>query len=332
MKKIFKLTKTKVIGAIAALVLIAPAMSLAGLSPVLDSVNLYQISNVSDSATWGKTAKADPGETLTFMIHVHNGVYDTTLNNVRVRAYLPAGEVTSYTSRAIVSADNAAAVSGDVNFTLSNLAKLEYVTGSTKLYNHDNQLVGSLPDGVTAGGVSVGNINGCWEFEKWVIFKAKVVAKEKPTEEKCNIISRIYEDANGNGKHDEGEAWLENWSAQLSGNGITREYQTDANGQVTFSDLKEGIYKASEILEPGWKNTTPLSVSASCAASRDGYAEFGNQQIPGEVITQGVTTENLPVSGPVEAMAGIFGTIGIGGASYLYQKSRKNLKDSYKKL
>jgi len=181
MKKLIKLTKTKLFGAIAILAIFMPMIALADLSPVLDSEDLYKIANRSNAATWGTSATADPGQTLSFLVHVHNDVLETTANNVRVQAVISSGEVTSYTSMATARADNASPVSGTTSYTFSSPATLEYIPGSTVLYNHFNQVEKNLPDGITTGGVNLGlDLQGCWEYEKWVIFQAKVVAKENP--------------------------------------------------------------------------------------------------------------------------------------------------------
>lgn len=328
MKKIFNLTKSKILATLAVLFFIVPAVASAQLNPVLDSVNLYRIANTSNSSAWGTVAEADPGETLTFLVHIHNNVLETTATNVRVQAALPSNAVTSYTSRAVVSADNASPVAGTVNFALSTLSNVEYVPGSTVLYDHNNNLVRTLPDGITtANGIAIGNdIKGCWEFEQWVIFRAKVKAVEQ---ERCNIVARKYEDSNNNGIHDADEAWLEGWTIKISSGGSVI---TDENGRATFGNLIPGVYNVSEVLTSGWVNTTPLTKAVSCSASTDGYVEFGNRQIPPgeEVPPTTPPTEALPVSGPVEAMAGIFGTIGIGGAGYMYRKSRLRLKNNLK--
>ncbi len=331
MKKLLKLTKMKALSLFALFAFILPLATLAA-NPVLDSVNLYQIANTANSTTWGTTAQADPGETLTFMVHVHNNVVDSTATGVRVKATLPTGEVTQGSSTATVSANNATAVSSTVNFTLSELAHLEYIPGSTVLYNHNGQAVQTLPDGIVGSGIDVTNkLQGCWEYELWVKFQVKVVKGE--VSKLCKIVARVYEDANRNGIRDAGEALLQGWTVNLS----TRGSQiTDSNGRVIFTGLVPGMYTASEDLMSGWINTTPLSLSVSCTPEVDGYVEFGNvrpsEEEPPPVIPPEEAPPVLPSSGPVEAAAGIIGSLGLGSAGYLYQKSRSRLKNSFKKF
>jgi uncharacterized repeat protein (TIGR01451 family) len=319
----------KIFGAIAALALFVPLTVAAALNPVLDSDGLYKIANTANSGAWGTTAEADPGETLTFMVHVHNKVFDTTLQNVKVKATLPAGEVKSYASTATVSADNASPVSGTTSFTLSESAKVEYISGSTRLYNHSNVLEKVLPDGITSGtGVAIGDIKGCWDYEKWIIFKAKVVQE---VDEEYAITVRKYEDLDGDAARDSNEAWLSGWSIRLTGNGVNLEYLTNSDGRVTFHNLPAGTYTVAEVQKSGWTNTTALSKTVTVNSEKgNGYVEFGNKKVV--VPVSEPTPEPLPVTGPAEAMAGILATMGIGGGSYAYRKSRKRLTDSFKKF
>ena len=332
MEKLKGLLKSKVLGAVAVLAIFVPTAVMAQLSPVLDTQGgLYQIANVSDSATWGTTANAEPGETLTFMVHVHNNVFNTTAKEVRVQASLPKNEVSSYVSRATVSAENASTIAGTVKFDLSTPALVKYVPGSTLLYNHNNELERVMPDGITGAGIEIGNINGCYQYEKWVMFKAKIVKETPPEKKSFYIVAKKYNDTDGDGKHDQSEAWLADWGIRLTGNGITKEYLTNKDGYVTFRDLPAGTYQVTEEQIAGWTNVTPLVQTVTVGDGQNGYVEFGNKQIPETVLTS-TPPVSLPVSGPVEAVAGTFAAAGLTGAGFMYRKSRMKLKDSFKRF
>jgi len=165
------------------------------------------------------------------------------------------------------------------------------------------------------------------------VFGNKRIVKPNP---KFEVVAKKYEDVNGNKVHDDDEAWLADWSLRITGNGITREFLTNGNGEVDFRDLPAGTYTVSEEQKAGWTNTTPLIQSVTVDTDNgDGYVEFGNQQVPQPTTTTTttiITQENLPVSGPVEAVAGTLATIGIGGAGYMYRKSRLRLRGAYKKF
>ncbi len=163
------------------------------------------------------------------------------------------------------------------------------------------------------------------------VFGNKKIVKPNP---RFEIIAKKYEDANANQLRDEEELWLSDWSIRVTGEGITREFLTNGDGEVVFRDLPAGTYSVSEQQKTGWTNTTPLvqSVTVNTEAG-DGYVEFGNKQNPTPVTTTTVVTEEtLPVSGPVEAVAGTLAAIGVGGAGYMYRKSRLRLKGAFKRF
>jgi uncharacterized repeat protein (TIGR01451 family) len=186
MKTLIKISKT--IAAVL-MALAIPALSLASTnpSPILDENNLYQIANVTTTGNWSASTSATYGDTISYMVHVHNNVIGSTAENVNVKVTLPSESITSYSSVATISADNATAVTGSTTLTLAETSKLTYVNGSATWYDHNNQLLGTLPDSIMTTGVDVGNINGCWEFETWIRFKVKVGDKPVIPAPTCSI-------------------------------------------------------------------------------------------------------------------------------------------------
>ncbi len=67
------------------------------------------------------------------------------------------------------------------------------------------------------------------------------------------VIKKFY-DANVNGR-DDAEPGLDNWEIVVQPLGITLFTETD--GYVTLDGLRPGTYVVSEVVPPGWKNTTP---------------------------------------------------------------------------
>jgi hypothetical protein len=152
----------------------------------------------------------------------------------------------------------------------------------------------------------------------------------------CSIDVVKFEDVNGNGLQDEEENRIQSWSIRLNGNGVNQELLTDTNGTVSFARIPCGTYVVSEETKSGWRNITPLVQSVTVTSEEPGYIELGNQQIPETVVTTSTTVvesgETLPVSGPIEAVAGTLATIGIGTAGYMYRKSRIKLDSAFKKF
>ncbi len=93
-----------------------------------------------------------------------------------------------------------------------------------------------------------------------------------------SIHGRKFEDANGNGTHDPGEAWLNGWTIQLiDANGnvvdeqVTMDQDLNNNGQIDpatesgwywFTDVDPGQYTVREVLQDGWEQTAPFDSNA----------------------------------------------------------------------
>jgi|GEM_PF-5041287 len=94
-----------------------------------------------------------------------------------------------------------------------------------------------------------------------------------------NILVTKFNDVNGNGIQDGGEAGLPGWQINATGpanlNGTT-----DANGQVLFTCVPLGTYQVTEVNQPGWIQTYPIGgvqiLHVTCG--QDYAASFGNRQ------------------------------------------------------
>lgn len=77
----------------------------------------------------------------------------------------------------------------------------------------------------------------------------------------CNsrgfILGYKYNDKNCNGIKDADDLILPNWQIQLSGNGLTQNSTTDAQGYYTFT-VPPGTYTVSEVPQTGWSATSPV--------------------------------------------------------------------------
>ena len=149
------------------------------------------------------------------------------------------------------------------------------------------------------------------------------------------IEAKKFEDINGNSLRDTDENWLSGWKVKLTGNGLVIEYATDSDGRVVFRDLSAGTYTLTEEMQVGWTNITPTTRTVTLPATKtiDGYVEFGNQKIPQPKPPEIVAPiAYLPVTGPVEMLAGTLAVFGIGAAGYAYRKGRLRLYRARKKF
>ncbi len=314
--------------------LFIPYVVQASLSPVLDTNGLYKVKNTND-AVYATSATAKPGEKLRFSIYVHNNVYNTTATNVRVQATLPGNAVTSYTSQATVMASNTGSKSGTTQVTLSELSTLSYVPGSTKLTDHYHN-VSTLPDGVTnvGVGVNVGDVKGCYEYERWVTFEAVVKAVEKEPKKTALKVFK-YNDLDGDATQDSNEAGLSGWEFRVTGpNGYAKTIFTGSTGYAALSDLAVGDYTVTEVLKDGWKNTTGLSLTKSLKEEKTETYIFGNKKVTKHTDPKPpkkVTPKPLPSTGPAETAGMAFGSLSLSGAAAAWIRSKKNLLKSFRK-
>ena len=102
-----------------------------------------------------------------------------------------------------------------------------------------------------------------------------------------SISGLKFEDANGNGVKDNGEAGLSNWRIQLSLNGTQIDSAlTDGNGNYTFTGLMVGTYVVSEDLQSDWAQSAPPTPGTYTVPISSGTnapnKNFGNYQ-PGAI-------------------------------------------------
>jgi len=137
--------------------------------------NTYLVKNVTQSGSYATTATAGACEELKYSVELHNTEFGK-LSNINVTATLPSAAGTSVVSNATATATNSAGTAvnttGSTTVTLSSSQTVSYEAGSTALYDGSANLIKALPDGITAGGVNAGDLNG--STTEFVTFKVKV--------------------------------------------------------------------------------------------------------------------------------------------------------------
>lgn len=116
-----------------------------------------------------------------------------------------------------------------------------------------------------------------------------------PAPVRVSLTIHKFEDLNSNSIQDTDELSLAGWNFRISGGGVQRVAVTDNNGQAIVSDLPEGIYVVTEVLQTGWNSTTGLTKSHLVNADPTTQQFiFGNAKIPEEVTEGGGETLVLP--------------------------------------
>jgi len=116
----------------------------------------------------------------------------------------------------------------------------------------------------------------------------------QPSATGATLSGQVFQDTNGNGLKDGGDAGLSGWTVFLDANGNgtldagESSAVTDANGNYSFTNLSAGTYRVREVLKSGWTQTTAnpadLTLGSSGTASGVNVGDFQNISISGQVF------------------------------------------------
>ena len=87
----------------------------------------------------------------------------------------------------------------------------------------------------------------------------------------AQIQGTIFNDANGSGVVDAGEAGLSGWTVSISGP-VQASLSTDASGAYSFTALPVGTYLVCVTPSAGWSETSPSSASGTACPTGLGWS------------------------------------------------------------
>lgn len=129
---------------------------------------VYKVKDVTQNGAYASSINANAGDELEYSIDLHNTEFGQ-LTNIVVNA--PLSNSGSSTMTATPDSGGTTGTNGSV--TVNDAAQgVTYETGTTELFDGSGHLVNTLSDGITNGGVNVGNLNG--STGEFVNFKVKV--------------------------------------------------------------------------------------------------------------------------------------------------------------
>lgn len=145
----------------------------------------YKVRNVTQNGAYGRSTSATCNETVKYSVILANSDFGL-LKDLTVKANLGSGAINA----SAVNANNeTTAVSGSVSVGIPSGSSLNYVAGSTVRIASDGVTRTPLADGVTAGGVNAGELNG--STQTFVQFEAKVVCTTPPAQiTVCEIATK----------------------------------------------------------------------------------------------------------------------------------------------
>ena len=153
-----------------------------------------------NETVWKDPVSANAGDVVSAIVYYHNGMVNTTAENTRVKVNIPS-ESTGKTAKitASISADNAETINDTVingqivgvnglTINLDEDANLSLVPGSVKLFPDMWNNGGEVPlpfnqngaEILTASGLNIGAIQGCWQYSGFVTFRIQTSKKPVP--------------------------------------------------------------------------------------------------------------------------------------------------------
>ncbi|MBP7834925.1 hypothetical protein KA025_02450 [Candidatus Saccharibacteria bacterium] len=144
----------------------------------------YKVRNVTQNGAYGRSTSAACNETVKYSVTLANSDFGL-LRDVTVKAALPTGAINASAKNVN---NETTAVSGSVTVNAGN-GSLTYVPGTTVRITSDGQTRTPLSDGVAAGGVNAGQLNG--SSQMFVQFEAKVQCSTPPvTISVCELATK----------------------------------------------------------------------------------------------------------------------------------------------
>jgi len=159
----------------------------------------YKVRNVTKNGAYAQSINATCDDTVKYSITLSNSDYGL-LRNLTVKADMASGVINA----SATNANNAVtSVSGNAKVNLDR-GSLAYVPGSTVRITSDGVTSTPVADGVTAGGVNVGDLKGSTAI--FVQFQAKVNCPTEPKNiQVCELATKkiitIREDQFDASKH-----------------------------------------------------------------------------------------------------------------------------------
>lgn len=143
-----------------------------------------EVNNITANSGFVNSVSAAKGDVLEFRIWVHNKVVGSTAQNLVVKDELPTAEGQTFVNKATVSGSNFTTLVDTATVNTPFVGRLEYIPNTTRVFGHADNSEGTLvPDvngksALFSTGVKFDEMKGCFEFEKFVTFRVKVIKPE----------------------------------------------------------------------------------------------------------------------------------------------------------
>ena len=298
----------------------------------------YVVKNVTKGGAYANSVNATCGDVVQFSMQLSNTQFGA-LNDVTLKATLPSGGGTS-TATATTDLGGTSGTSDTASVTLGANQTISYKGGSTVLYDGSGNVIRTLDDGVTGGGVNIGTIDG--STTKFVNFKADVNCKPEvcppgttgtppncvPNKQPSVVCDALVAEYIGTTKV---PAKIKFTAKATVKDGATissyifnfgdGEKADGANATVEHTYKKVGEYKATVQIK---SNLGTTEISQNCAVTIKVTEDQPPVVVPPTTVTPG-SPSILPSTGPEAALSGLFGTGALGYGVRQFIASRRRL-------
>lgn len=302
----------------------------------IEAGDIYRIKNLTKNSAFASTQTADKCDDLLYKIRLHNpgpGV----VNNVNVRVTLPSASAAVHPTTATITSQNAqpAVITANATLSLSSVEAISYVNGSTQLLDTNSTVIGALPDGITAGGVNIGEIGVSILQIKFIQFKVKVGCPTPPPPESkgvCKELSLTVTDK----KRREVRASVtgETVNATITAYRITFGDGTSVNEQsASHRYAQDGTYAVTGYVTVRYANNTTEEKTSKSCMSEVTFKKDKPPVVPPSVppstppvppATPVVSPTALPETG-AGGMVAIFSSVTSVSSLVYYLFSRRNI-------
>lgn len=295
MKRLSKLTQG-IIATFAILPIVGfgavPVLAYTGQSSNGQFTGIYEVKDETTNGAYGNTITANACDDLRYKVYLYNPG-PSFLSNATVQATLPKIAAKSNTSTVTASSVNAEpssiSLTSTVNF--ASAQSVTYQSGSTELLDANGNLIKDLPDGITQGGVNIGDLAA--SGTEFVQFGAQVNCPTPPTPPKppkppvtptyaCTElglaadVNRTVKISSFSTTQTNGAVfshavinWGDNSTALVTANAVGQTHQYAANGTYTVTATAHFTVNGQDVTAGGiqceqqvtFSSTTPPTVT-----------------------------------------------------------------------
>lgn len=230
----------------------------------------------------GAGVQAQAGDEIEVRVWVHNGArinQGLTAQNVRANIFVTDGVGSGQMVGATLSSDNTNSVVGNTQIFIGNNDRLEVVPGSGVIYDINRNQIGSAPVNGSNFTVSLGNMEACYEYARFIIFKVRVVGEaqtQNPSGQITNVSTGNFDQNQclWNGSVSWTSANANDVSIKVrdltdNGSEILMHYQPSGTGNINWFEpghtYRFTLYNGSTVLDT--KDFTPQNQSCGPASN-----------------------------------------------------------------